>query len=51
MPALSSGLSIVVSKRGTKLEAEASVDRRAQLDTTTDSLSPPERGEGWGEGI
>jgi hypothetical protein len=23
----------------------------AQLDTATDSLSPPERGEGWGEGI
>ena len=23
----------------------------AQLDTTADSLAPPERGEGWGEGI
>jgi hypothetical protein len=22
-----------------------------QLDTAADSLSPPERGEGWGEGI
>jgi hypothetical protein len=24
---------------------------RAQSDTAADSLAPPERGEGWGEGI
>ena len=28
-----------------------SLTKRAQLGTATDSLSPPERGEGWGEGI
>jgi hypothetical protein len=30
---------------------QARKSERVQLDTATDSLSPPERGEGWGEGI
>ena len=27
------------------------IEQGVQLGTATDSLSPPERGEGWGEGI
>jgi hypothetical protein len=39
------------SRQPANNDAANNTAKQAQLDTAADSLAPPERGEGWGEGI